>query len=670
MKKRYALLLTIGFYLLALQSINAQVFKYDSYPVYEGKDLGLTFSNTGAKFRIWAPTAREARLWLYDNDSSSGKYFSMISSDNGTWTYSLKGNYKNKYYCFQVLVQRKPDDEPYWSREIPDPYAKAVGANGLRAQIIDLKETDPIGWDRNKSNSNFAKAQPAIIYELQIRDANMSANSGIVHKGKYLGLTETSTKNIQGETTGLDYIAGLGVTHVHLLPCFDFRSIDENKKPFGPYNWGYDPQNYNVPEGSFATSVTDGKTRIIEFKKMVQAFHSKGLKVVMDVVYNHLGGNTELSNFDQLVPGYYFRHNADGSFSNASACSNETASERPMFRKFMLESLLHWAKEYQIDGFRFDLMGIHDIETMNLISDSLHKINPSVLIYGEGWTAGASPLPDSLRALKNNAYKLKGISVFSDDIRDGIKGSVFESTSTGFVSGNKDALESIKFGIAGATKHSQVNLAKVNYSHSFYTNYASQLISYADCHDNNTLWDKLALSASTNTEAQRIEMQKLAFAIVLTSQGTPFIHAGSEFLRTKKGVDNSFESSDSINAIDWSLRSKNEDVYLFVRALISMKKNHPIFHLETASQLEKGLHFFETSSSSLLGFSLDGSLVGDKWKKVQVWFNGSESAQSIQLVGGANWKIFIADNFVNEKDTSKIDSWNLKPHSCLIVYQD
>ena len=670
MKKRYALLLTIGFYIIAHQSINAQVFKYDSYPVYEGNDLGLTLSNTEAKFRIWAPTAREARIWLYDNDTAAGRYFSMSPSINGTWIYNLKGSFINKYYCFQVLVQRNPGEQPYWSKEIPDPYAKAVGANGLRAQIIDLQVTDPIGWNRKKSYPSLCKPTHPIIYELQIRDASMSNNSGIKQKGQYLGLTEIGTKNNKGESTGLDYIAGLGVTHVHLLPCFDFRSIDENTKPFGPYNWGYDPQNYNVPEGSFATSVTDGRARILEFKKMVQAFHSKGLKVVMDVVYNHLGGNTELTNFDQLVPGYYFRHNEDGSFSNASACSNETASERPMFRKFMLESVMYWAREYHIDGFRFDLMGIHDIETMNLISDSLHKINPSVLIYGEGWTAGASPLPDSLRALKNNAYKLKGISVFSDDIRDGIKGSVFESTSTGFVSGNKDALESIKFGIAGATKHSQVNLAKVNYSHSFYTNYASQLISYADCHDNNTLWDKLALSASTNTEAQRIEMQKLAFAIVLTSQGTPFIHAGSEFLRTKNGVDNSFESSDSVNAIDWSLRSKNKEVQYFVKMLIKMKKSHPAFNLESASLLEKGLRFIDTSSEQLLGFSLDGSLVGDKWKNIQVWFNGSDSTMPIQLTGNTNWQIFIADNKVNEKGAGKIDSWNLKPHSCLIVYTE
>ena len=672
MKKRYALLLTIVICFSISPYVNGQIFKYDTYPVYEGKDLGSTYTKEATKFRIWAPTAREARIWLYDTDSSNGKYFSMTSSQNGTWICELKGDFKNKFYCFQVLVQRNPIDEPKWSKELPDPYAIATGSNGLRAQIIDLKETDPAGWNRNRKIVSECRAKPAVIYELQIRDASMASNSGIKNKGKYLGLTETGTKNTEGYATGLDYIANLGVTHVHLLPCFDFRSIDEKLKPFGPYNWGYDPQNYNVPEGSFASSVADGKIRIKEFKQMVQAFHNKGLKVVMDVVYNHLGGLVTETNFDQLVPGYYFRHNLDGSFSNASACSNETASERPMFRKFMLESVLYWAKEYQIDGFRFDLMGIHDIETMNIISDSLHKLNPQVLIYGEGWTAGSSPIPDSLRALKANAYKLKGISVFSDDIRDGIKGSVFESSSTGFISGNAGAKESIKFGIAGATKHSGIDKEKVNYSHSFYCASPSGMISYVDCHDNNTLWDKLFVSASNFSIEQRVEMQKLAMAIVLTSQAVPFIHAGSEFLRTKKGIDNSFESSDSINAIDWQLLSDNKEVSDFVKGLIAMKKNHPAFNFNSSDSLETNLKFIGTENPLLIGFTINASHTGDNWKKVQVWFNGSNSSQQIKFAGNVKWEPFVLDNKFPAKGNKKttLQHWNMKAHSCMIVYSN
>ena len=374
---------------------------YDSYPVYKGNDLGLTYTSKSSLFRIWAPTAEKAQIIFYNagEGGESTGFLDMSKDLNGTWSTKVIGDIKGKFYVFRVQINGK------WLNEVPDPYAKAVGVNGKRAMVVDLKTTDPVGWEKDKSPS-FKNKTDAILYELQVRDASIASNSGIKNKGKYLGLTETGTKNAEGLSTGLDHIKELGVTHVHLLPCFDFYSLDESQPDKPQYNWGYDPLNYNVPDGSFSTDPYDGVTRIKEFKQMVQAFHQNGLRVIMDVVYNHTR-LTEDSYFNQLVPGYYYRQTKDGKFSNATACGNETASERYMMRKFMLESVLYWVKEYHIDGFRFDLMGVHDIETMNLISKELHKIKPDILLYGEGWTAGSSPLPDSLRAIKKICLQIR-----------------------------------------------------------------------------------------------------------------------------------------------------------------------------------------------------------------------------------------------------------------------
>ena len=429
----------------------AQNNQFDSYPDYTGDDLGLHYSPGKSSFRIWAPTASKAQLLLY-NDGIGGtvtQTIDMQKSQSGTWVASVKKELKGKFYAFRVQVNSK------WLQEVPDPYAKSVGVNGKRAMVVDLKETNPEDWSADKSPV-LKNPTDAIIYELHVRDASIAANSGIKNKGKFLGLTEKGTTNQEGLSTGLDHLKELGVTHIHLLPFYDFYSVDESKPEKLQYNWGYDPLNYNVPEGSYSTNANDGVTRIKELKELVKTFHQNGLSVVMDVVYNHTM-LTEDSYFNQLVPGYYYRQTADGKFSNATACGNETASERPMMRKFMLESLKYWVKEYHVDGFRFDLMGVHDIATMNLIARELRKIKPDILLYGEGWTAGASPLPDSLRALKKYAYKLDNIAVFSDDIRDGIKGSVFGHEENGFASGRPGMEESIKFGIVASVKHPQVD---------------------------------------------------------------------------------------------------------------------------------------------------------------------------------------------------------------------
>ncbi|HEY5969819.1 MAG TPA: type I pullulanase, partial [Chitinophagaceae bacterium] len=505
-----------------------------------------------------------------------------------------------------------------------------------------------------------------ILYELQIRDASIAANSGIKNKGKYLGLTETGTKNEGGLSTGLDHIKELGVTHVHLLPCFDFYSLDESQPDKAQYNWGYDPLNYNVPDGSFSTNPYDGVIRIKEFKQMVQAFHQNGLRVIMDVVYNHTR-LTEDSYFNQLVPGYYYRQTKDGKFSNATACGNETASERYMMRKFMLESVLYWVKEYHIDGFRFDLMGVHDIETMNLISKELHKIKPDILLYGEGWTAGSSPLADSLRAIKKYAYKLDRIAVFSDDIRDGIKGSVFEHADKGFVSGKPGMEESIKFGIVASCKHPQVDFTKVNYSKAPYSAQPWNTITYCECHDNHVLWDKLAISAKNATETERKEMDKLAMSIVLTSQGISLLHAGTEFLRTKKEVENSFESPDSINAIDWSLKSKNNDLFDYIKALIKLRKEHPAFRMKTAKEIETNIVFDNKLPFGVVGYTINAP-VGDRWKKILVIYNSKPVDVQISLPKG-EWQLVSLPGQALYPHKSK-SSILAKPISCSILYQE
>ena len=665
-------------WLLYIFSAKAQKSIYDSFPVYKGNDLGLTYTRSQSTFRIWAPTAEKAQLIFYSrgDDHIETGIFDMDKGGDGTWVKKIARDLKWKFYVFKVQVNGK------WLNEVPDPYAKVVGVNGKRALVVDLKETNPAGWEKDKSPV-FKNKTDAIIYELHVRDASIHENSGIKNKGKYLGLTETGTKNAAGQSTGLDHIKELGVTHVHLLPVYDFYSVDESKPDKAQYNWGYDPLNYNVPEGSYATDPYNGVTRIKEFKQMVQAFHQNGIRVVMDVVYNHTR-LTEDSYFNQLVPGYYYRQTKDGKFSNATACGNETASERYMMRKFMLESVLYWVKEYHIDGFRFDLMGVHDIETMNLISRELHKIKPDILLYGEGWTAGSSPLHDSLRALKKYAYKLDRIAVFSDDIRDGIKGSVFEHKDKGFASGKPGMEESVKFGIVASCKHPQVDYTKVNYSKAPFASQPWNTITYCECHDNHVLWDKLAISAKDATEDERIEMYKLALSIVLTSQGISFLHAGTELLRTKKGVENSFESPDSINAIDWSLKTKNKEAFDYVKALIKLRKEHPAFRMKSAKQIagniqflfnqewniiSENIQFLKDKQKGIIAYRINGEKVNDKWKNILVYFNSHDTKQTHFLPAG-QWKIAIENNLFVKETRSLEDEFLMNPYSCTIFFQE
>lgn len=624
----------------------------EDYPIYEGDDLGMTHTPTSTQLKIWSPAAQSVKVKLYEKGDGDNLIdeFKMKRDKQGVWSYKLKGDHAGEYYTYQVQQNGQ------WLQEKPDLYAVAVGVNGQRSMIIDLKDTNPEGWEEDQKPA-LANYNDIIIYELQIRDVSISPNSGITQKGKYAGLVEAGTKSPEGLSTGLDHIKDLGVTHVHLLPTFDHRSIDETKLDEPQYNWGYDPLNYNVPEGSFSTDPYDGAVRIKEFKQMVKTLHENGIRVILDVVYNHTG-QTEDSNFNQLVPDYYYRQNAEGGFSDASACGNETASERAMMRKYIIESVAYWAKEYHLDGFRFDLMGIHDIETMNEVSRTLREIDPSIFVYGEGWTAGSSPLPQEEQALKANTYKLEQVAAFSDDLRDGLKGSVFEEKEGGFVSQTTGLKESIKFGIVASTQHPQVNYDSVNYSNAPWAAEPYQTISYVSCHDNNTLWDKLLLSRPDASEAERIKMHKLAETIVLTSQGVPFIHAGMEMLRSKDGVENSYESPDSINQIDWSRKAQYKEVYEYYKEIVALRKTHPAFRMTSTKDIQAHLEFLDYTGNNFIGYRLKNNANGDQWEEILVLLNGADTNKTISLPAG-NWTLVADGSKVLESGLRKVSSKTL-----------
>ena len=619
--------------------------QYDTladYPVYPYADLGLTYTPTASTFKLWSPAAQEARVHFYEDDVPSSEALSThdMHRADGAWTLTVEEDLAGTYYTMQI----KRDGR--WLAEATDIYAKAAGTNGERGQVIDLLATDPEGWDQDRRPPLSAPTD-AVIYELHIRDLSIDPSSGIEHKGKFLGLTEHGTTTPGGDTTGIDHLVELGITHVHLLPSFDFLSVNEALPDSAQYNWGYDPQNYNVPEGSYATDPSNGMVRIREFKEMVMALHDAGIRVIMDVVYNHTG-RTETSNFQLLVPDYFYRFNEDGTFSNASGCGNEIASERPMVRKFIRESVEYWVDEYHVDGFRFDLMGIHDIATMNDISETIHGIDPTILIYGEGWTAGNSPLSDSLLALKKNTVELQEIAAFSDDVRDALKGSVFHHEEQGFVSGADNRAESVRFGIVGATRHPQIAYDSVNYSHAPWAPQPTQCVNYVSCHDNHTLWDRLAISNPQDGVATRQRMQRLALATVLTSQGIPFLHAGTEMFRSKGGDENSYQSSDAVNAIKWEAKGVHEQTVAYIRDLIALRKAHPAFRMRHTADIAKSLIFGEKEDGRLITYRIQDA-PGDTWKDIFVALNGHTDTQKIDLPQG-EWRQVVDGSMVQPID--------------------
>ena len=645
--------------------------KYLSYPVYEGDGLELSINSGKADFRLWSPEAQAVKLRLY-NSGRGGEALEAIDMEkagDGTWTASVAPVPYGKFYTFQVKVDGK------WLDETPGIWAKAVGVNGHRAAVIDFSSTDPAGWADDKGPEVKA-INDVVVYEMHHRDFSIHPNSGIANKGKFLAMTEQGTVSPLGDKTGIDHLKELGVTHVHILPSYDYNSVDEANLPANQYNWGYDPYNYNAPEGSYSTNPSDPATRVREMKEMVKALHDAGIGVVMDVVYNHTADNDK-SNFSLTAPGYFYRHNEDGSYSDASGCGNETASEREMMGDFIVNSVKYWAKEYHIDGFRFDLMAIHDTETMNRVAAALKEINPSIFVYGEGWTAGNSPLPMEARALKENVARMEGIAVFSDDIRDAVKGHYSNAADRGFATGKPGNEETVKIGIVASTAHPQVDYSKGNNSKFAYASSPSQIINYVSCHDDLTLTDKLAKSMPEASEAERQRAARLAQTIVFTSQGTPFMFAGEEVFRDKKGVHNSYKSPDSINAIDWNLKHINADQFEYYKELIALRKAHPAFRMTTAGDIARHLKFDKVTTPNLISYSLLDNANGDEWKEIKVIFNGSDKAAEVKLPKG-KWTVVARDGKIDHSGLRDADGTLLtlpggntavEPRSALILYR-
>jgi len=634
---------------------------FDAYPSPIQETLWPNYTKEASIFKLWSPTADKVILNLYDNGSEGHplERHEMIRYAEGIWSTRIQGNLQGTYYTYRVHI----DGE--WLEETPGVYAQAVGVNGKRAMVLDLETTDPEGWETDKG-PDLEHPNAAIIYELHIRDMTIQPLSRSSMPGKYLGLIEEGTKNPDGLATGIDHLKELGITHVHLLPTFDHYAIDETKLDSAQFNWGYDPQNYNVPEGSFATDPYRAEVRIEEFKKLVKGFHDQGIGVILDVVYNHTGRTAE-SNFNQEVPEYYYRHWNDGSLSDAAACGNETASERPMMRKFILESVAYWTREYHLDGFRFDLMGIHDIDLMNEVAKKVQEINPNAFVYGEGWTAKDSPYPADKRALKKNTVHMPQITAFSDDLRDGLKGSVFEDSSTGFVSGARGTEESVKFGIIGAIAHPQIEYEEVNYSDAPWTNNPWQAVSYVSCHDNHTLYDKLKVSRKDASEQEIIAMAKLANAIVLTSQGTPFLHAGVEMLRTKNGEHNSYDLPDGINQIDWNRKKRYREVFEYHRNLIALRKAHPAFRMATGALVRSNLKFQKTEDG-LISYQLNTQGTSDPWNKILVIYNARTT--SIEYSLNETWQVAVMGNtFDFEGTNNATGSVDIPPISMVVCFQ-
>ena len=601
---------------------------FELYPVRTGSLTEMEYTPLATKFYLWSPTAEEVRLMLYDAGEGGHAYetVKMEPTEDGTWTTSVDKNLLGKFYAFNVKINDK------WQGDTPGINAHAVGVNGKRAAIIDWKTTNPEGWESDRRPSLKSPAD-MIIYEMHHRDFSVDSTSGIKNKGKYLALTEHGTMNSDKLLTGIDHLIELGVTHVHLLPSSDYASIDETKLEENHYNWGYDPANYNVPDGSYSTDPYQPATRVKEFKQMVQALHRAGIRVIMDMVYNHTF-NTVESNFERTVPGYFYRQKEDGTLANGSGCGNETASERPMMRKFMIESVLYWIKEYHIDGFRFDLMGVHDIETMNEIRKAVNKVDPTICIYGEGWAADTPQYPADSLAMKGNVSHMPGIAVFSDELRDGLCGPVWKKEKGAFLAGVPGAEMSVKFGIVGAIEHPQVRCDSVNYSQKPWAEQPTQMISYVSCHDGLCLVDRLKASMPGATPEQLVRLDKLAQTVVFTSQGIPFIYAGEEVMRDKQGVGNSYKSPDAVNAIDWRLKTTNGDVFMYYKRLIDLRKSHPAFRMGDAERVRKHLEFLPVEGQNLIAFRLKDHANGDSWEDIIVAFNSRMTPARLEVPVG------------------------------------
>ncbi|GIP36998.1 hypothetical protein J31TS4_02780 [Paenibacillus sp. J31TS4] len=612
---------------------------FDEAFAYEGNDLGCTYSGERSVFKLWAPTASEALLLLYRSwTGEPDEVVSMERGERGVWSAAVERDLNGRFYTYRVRLGEQ------WN-EAPDPYARAVGVNGDRSAILDLRDTDPEGWSKEKPPFS-GEAVDAIIYEAHVRDLTIHPNSGVRQQGKFAGLSESGTRGPHEIPTGLDHIAALGVTHVQLLPVFDYstESVDETRLDTPQYNWGYDPKTYNVPEGSYATDPYDPATRIRELKQLVQTLHSRGLRVVLDVVFNHVYDGYRAS-LAKLVPGYYLRRKPDGSLSDGSGCGNDTASERIMMRRFLVDSVAYWAEEYGIDGFRFDLMGLHDVKTMQTVRERLDQIDPTILVIGEGWDL-ETELPHEERAAQHNAARLPRIGQFNDSLRDAAKGSIFAPDGRGFVSGQPGLEEAVRTGVAGAIHYDDERQG--------FAEEPGQTVQFVECHDNHTLWDKLTLSAPDASEDELRSMHRLATAIVLTSQGTSFLHAGQEFLRTKNGCGNSYNQPDEVNRLDWERAYKYRDDVLYVIELIALRREHPAFRLRSAAEIRDHLRF-EQAPDGCVAYTLRGHAGGDRAKLLYVLYHARRGgATELELPGIGSWSVRFGGEHVRGLEGTRL----------------
>lgn len=599
---------------------------------YDGS-LGALYTKNSTQFVLWAPTASDVKLVVYgkngkDLSVSAQQKVDMVKGDKGVWTTTLNGDQNGVYYNYEVTSGGV-------TNETVDPYAKAVGVNGERGMVVDLDSTDPTGWEL-QNRPKLDSITDATVYEMHIRDFSIGEDSGITYKGKYKGVWQSGT-TIPGTDikTGIDHLKELGVNTVQIMPTYDYNSVDETKLDTPQFNWGYDPQNYNSLEGSYSSDPYTAELRMTEFKELIMALHNAGIRVTMDVVYNHTA-LSETSNLNKAVPDYYYRQDATGGFSNGSGCGNELASDRSMVRKYMVDSVAYLASEYKLDGFRFDLMALIDKDTILAIRQELDKIDSNISIVGEGWTGGTSSLDGTMQSLKANAAKNFGqsqIAMFSDDFRDGLRGNVFDNKELGFLAGKAGLEDRVKFGITAAT-----------ISNSYADAWASQpyqCVNYASCHDNLTLYDRLKTECPDATDEELIAMNKMSAAITYTSQGIPFMLSGEEFARTKENADgtlneNSYNASDAVNAIKWSRKEQYSDLYNYYKGMIALRANHKAFRMSTTSDIANNLKYLDVQDSNVIAYTLNGSAVGDKWNTIAVLFNSNDSEVSVTLPS-ENW---------------------------------
>ena len=617
----------------------------------------MEYGKTQTVFHLNASSTPKLRLYKSGQGGKPVKTIKMRAVSNDRWEATVKGDLAGMFYTFDI-----------GKGECPGTFAKAVGVNGNRGAILNMADTNPEGWADDRLP---ALASPAdqVIYELHVSDFSISPTSGMQHQGKYLALAEPRA---------IAYLKSLGINAIHFQPLFDYASVDETQLHHPQFNWGYDPKNYNVPEGSYSTDPYRPEVRIREFKTMVQALHKAGIRVIFDAVYNHTF-DIEGSNFQRTYPDYYYRKTADGRYSDGSGCGNETASERPLMREFMIESVKYWINEFHIDGFRFDLMGVHDIETMNQIRAAVDAIDPTIYIYGEGWSAGTCAYPQEKLAMKASTYKPNGIGAFSDDMRDALRGPFSDDTKGAFLAGIKGEEESLKFGIVGGIAHNQVDMNRVNYDKKPWTNEPTQQISYVSCHDDMCLVDRLKASvpglkdmtrSQADRQAELIRLDQLAQTAVFTSQGVPFMLAGEEMLRDKKGVHNSFSSPDSINEFNWDNLKQYPQVFEYYRGLIQLRNNHPAFRLGKAEAVREHLEFIATDDC-LVAFRLKNLEGIDSWKDIIVVLNANKEAKTIAIPEG-EYTVACCNGVINEHgiglsfnaSEAKVDA-----QSALILYQ-